>query len=296
MNPRAPGEDQLIAELTRGLVRGKNVRSGIGDDCAVVGTRSAKKWLLLKTDCIIEDVHFTGRSDPFQIGWKAAARALSDVAAMGGIPLHALVTIAIPAPLNVVFLKAIYRGLNSALGKFGAAIVGGETARSPANLFLSIALAGEVEPARCVTRSGGKVGDAIFVTGRLGNSIRGKHLTFTPRIAEARWLTKNFHIHAMMDLSDGLGTDLPRLARSSGVDFEIEEKKLPLTRGSDAKNALGDGEDYELLFTVAPKACEKLERSWSKKFPALPLTRIGLLTQKSKNRNQTLPRGFDHFA
>lgn len=296
MKLRHYGEDRLIADLARGLAPGKNVRIGPGDDCAVIGARSAKKWLLLKTDCLVEDVHFTSRSDPFQIGWKAAARALSDVAAMGGIPLHALVTVAVSPEVDVAFLQAIYRGLASAVGKFGAAIVGGETSRSPAPLFLSVALTGEVEPARCVTRRGGKAGDAIYVTGRLGGSIRGKHLTFTPRLAEARWLTKNFRPHAMMDLSDGLGADLPRLARASGVDFAIEERKLPRTRGSSPQNALSDGEDYELLFTIAPRFSEKLEPAWRKQFPKLPLTRIGALLPKSQIQNPKSAHGFDHFA
>ncbi len=296
MKLRNYGEDRLVAELTSGLSRGKNVRTSIGDDCAVIGARGAKKWLLLKTDCIVEGVHFTNRADPFQIGWKAAARAISDIAAMGGLPLHALVTIAISPTAEVSFLKAIYRGLESAVGKFGAAIVGGETSRSPDTLFISIALTGEVEPAQCATRSGGKIGDAIYVTGRLGGSIRGKHLTFTPRVEEARWLTKNFRIHAMMDLSDGLGADLPRLARASRCSFEISEQNLPLNTRCSSKNAISDGEDYELLFTISPRDCEKLESTWHKKFSKLPLTRIGKLNRQSAINNQQSLRGFDHFA
>lgn len=296
MKLRELGEDRVVAELARGLALGKNVRVGPGDDCAAVGARGAKKWTLLKTDCLVEDVHFTSRADPFQIGWKAAARALSDIAAMGGIPQHALVTMAVSPEIEMSFLKAICRGLDSAVGKFGAAIVGGETARSPSPLFLSIALTGEVEPARCITRAGGKIGDAIFVTGRLGSSIRGKHLTFTPRIEEARWLTKNFRLHAMMDLSDGLGADLPRLARASGTSFQIDASGLPLTRGSTPQNALADGEDYELLFTTAPGDSEKLVKTWRKKFPKLELTKIGELTPASSLAPHVFPHGFDHFA
>ncbi|MEA3187221.1 MAG: thiamine-monophosphate kinase [Chthoniobacter sp.] len=295
MKLRGYGEDRLVAELLDGLAAGKQVIVGAGDDCAVVGRRSAKKWLLLKTDCIVEDVHFTGRSDPFQIGWKAAARAISDIAAMGGLPQHALVTVAASPEMEVAFLKAIYRGLDSAVGKFGAAIVGGETSRSPSSLFISVALTGEVESGRCVTRSGGKAGDALFVTGQLGGSLRGRHLTFIPRVNEARWLTKHFPIRAMMDLSDGLGADLPRLAKASAVSFEIEELSLPLTPGSAAQNAIGDGEDYELLFSISSSHSQKLLRAWRRKFPKLPLTEIGKLVRRASDGTSNT-NGFDHFA
>jgi len=122
-----------------------------------------------------------------------------------------------------------------------------------------------------------------------------KHLQFVPRIAESRWLTKNFSIHAMMDLSDGLGVDLPRLARASKVGFKIEMENLPLNRGVKIDNAISEGEDYELLFAISPRDRDLLEREWQKKFPKLPLTRIGRLNRKSKIKDQKLPRGYVHF-
>jgi thiamine-monophosphate kinase len=146
-----------------------------------------------------------------------------------------------------------------------------------------------------MSRQGGKAGDDLFVTGRLGGALKQKHLQFIPRIAESRWLTKHFSVHAMMDLSDGLGTDLPRLARASKVGFKIEVENLPLTRGAKINDAISEGEDYELLFAVSPRDRSRLQRAWAKKFPNLPLTRIGSLNRKSKIENRKLPGGYVHF-
>jgi thiamine-monophosphate kinase len=158
-----------------------------------------------------------------------------------------------------------------------------------------VSVSGFVEPNRRVLRSGGRPGDDLFVTGRLGGSIAGKHLSFIPRINESRWLTANFAVHAMMDLSDGLGTDLPRLAKASKVGFEIEEGKLPLSPGSGISNAISDGEDFELLFAISPRQRARLEAAWRKKFPRLALTRIGRLNRPSQIKHQKLKRGYVHF-
>jgi thiamine-monophosphate kinase len=289
------GEDRLVRELTKNLARGKNVRVGIGDDCAVIGRKSDTRWQLLKTDCIVGGVHFLKTDDPRKVGWKALARALSDIAAMGGLPENALVTIAAPPQMEVAWLTAFYNGMQRLAKKFRVGIVGGETSRSPGPFFCSVAVTGTVEKSRCVTRAGGRAGDLLFVTGKLGGSIRGRHLTFTPRIAEARWLVKNFPVRAMMDLSDGLASDLPRLAAASKCGFEIFEKQLPLNTGCTAQNALADGEDYELLFAIAARDANKLEARWQKKFPKLPLSNIGKLTPHSALRTPH-SHGFDHFA
>jgi thiamine-monophosphate kinase len=151
-----------------------------------------------------------------------------------------------------------------------------------------------VENDRWVSRSGGRAADELFVTGKLGGSLRGKHLRFIPRIAEARWLTKNFFIHAMMDLSDGLGADLPRLARASGLGFDIDENALPRSPGCTVAQAINDGEDYELLFAISPHSSRKLQASWIKKFPRLLLTRIGQLNRKSQIINRKW-QGYVHF-
>ena len=283
------GEEALVARLTRDLPRNTSLLVGPGDDCAVVGRRSDALWTLLKTDCVIEGVHFTGDTDFARVGWKALARNVSDIAAMGGEPQHALITVALPSELDVAKADALYAGLRQCARKFRVSIAGGETARSPGPVFVSVALTGKVERGRCVTRSGGKPGDVLFVTGRLGGSFAGKHLDFTPRLREARWLTEHFRLHAMMDLSDGLGADLPRLAKASGSGFELGE--LPCTPGSSREDALSDGEDFELLFAVHPKEAARIEKAWP--FRNLPLTRVGILTA---NTTHSPVHGFDHFA
>jgi thiamine-monophosphate kinase len=125
--------------------------------------------------------------------------------------------------------------------------------------------------------------------------MKQKHLKFLPRIAESRWLTKNFSIHAMIDLSDGLGADLPRLARASKMGFDIDLENLPVTRGATIDDAISEGEDYELLFAISPRDTDSLEQQWRRKFPILPLTRIGCLNRKSQVANRKLPRGYIHF-
>jgi thiamine-monophosphate kinase len=165
---------------------------------------------------------------------------------------------------------------------------------------------GFVEKPRAASRRGGRSGDDLFVTGRLGGALKRKHLKFVARIAESRWLTKNFSIHAMMDLSDGLGADLPRFARASKVGFDIQLENLPVARGATIDNAISEGEDYELLFAVSPRDRNRLEREWRQSFPELPLTRIGSLNRTSpvtdaKQRpgfpiaNRKLPLGYVHF-
>jgi len=297
MKLRGMGEDKLLATLLRGLPLGRDVVRGPGDDCAVTGHARAKTWQLLKTDCVIEGIHFRPREDARKIGWKAMARTISDIAAMGGKPLHALVTLAISPDAELSRAQGVYEGLRKCADRYGVAIVGGETARSPGPLFISVTLTGEVERRACVFREGGKPGDRIFVTGRLGGSLRGRHLTFEPRLEEGRWLARRFQVHAMMDLSDGLGADLPRLARASGCGFRIVEARLPLNEGCTARQAISDGEDFELLLALPPREAERLQILWPRKFPALPLTEIGELIEKpSAGKRGKLKDGYDHFA
>lgn len=289
------GEDALLARLLRGLPTGAGVLTGPGDDCAIIGRPRDRRWLLLKTDCVIEHVHFTSDTDPRRVGWKALCRAISDIAAMGGEPRHALITVAAPRMQPVAWLDGLYSGIAKAARKFGVAIVGGEMARSPGAIFINVALTGEVERTRCVHRSGGRAGDAIFVTGRLGGSLAGKHLDFTPRLAEARWLAEHFRPSAMMDLSDGLAADLPRLARASGCGFKLDPARLPCTRGCPPERALSDGEDYELLFTLQQRYLIDLTSAWKSAFPRLPLSCIGHLIPHTASRTPPSTCGYDHF-
>ena len=296
MKLRDFGEDRLLGRLLPRFRLDKSVVAGAGDDCAVVLLPNEKKLMLLKTDCVVEGVHFRSSDDAPAVGWKAMMRPLSDFAAMSGLPQFALVTLIAPSRTSVRKIDDLYRGLQRAAARFDVKIVGGETGGTRGPIAISVSVVGFVEQNRWVSRRGGKAGDDLFVTGRLGGSIRAKHLRFMPRINESRWLTENFSVHAMMDLSDGLGADLPRLAKASKVGFQILMKCLPLSRGATIENAISDGEDFELLFAISSRNRAELERKWKKRFPRLPLTRIGQLHRPSSIKHRTsLRRGFVHF-
>lgn len=289
------GENALLEKLSRFLPVGKRVVAGSGDDAAIVRGPASGDLLVLKTDCVVENVHFDNNAAPEAVGWKAMMRSLSDFAAVSGIPEFALITLMVNRARKVAWVSGIYRGLARAARLFDVSIVGGETSAAPRMAAISVCVVGRVEKNRWVSRRGGKAGDDLFVTGRLGGSIRGKHLRFVPRIEESRWLTENFRIHAMMDLSDGLGADLPRLAKASGVGFQIDNTALPRTPGASVKNAISDGEDYELLFAVSPDDSQKLQAEWRRKFPRLKLTRIGVFNRQSAIRDPQLKDGYVHF-
>ena len=295
------GEDRLVAALLACLpasVRGGGeVIAGAGDDCAVVRFPDDGSLQLLKTDGGIDGAHYPPDAPPERVGWNALGRPLSDIAAMGGRPRHALITLALPGSATLAYARGIYTGLGRAAERFGVRIVGGETARSPAVAFISVALTGVVGPTHTVIRSGGKPGHLVYVTGRLGGSFAsGKHLDFVPRLQEARWLVARFPVSAMMDLSDGLSRDLPRLAAASGTGYQVDVKKLPVTPGCGIAQALGDGEDYELLFNVEPPVGAPLEREWRERWPELELTRLGELASPALQAGLEAGTGFDHFA
>src|SRR6202043_524347 len=204
------------------------VIAAAGDDCAVVESPGKRNLLVLKTDCVVEKIHFAPATDPIRVGWKAMMRPLSDFAATSAVPQFALITLIVPAARSTSWVKKLYRGLQRAASYFDVSIVGGETSATRGPATISVSVTGYVEKNRWISRTGGKNGDDLFVTGRLGGSLREKHLRFVPRINESRWLTRNFRVHAMMDLSDGLGADLPRLAKASKLGFKIDREKLPL--------------------------------------------------------------------
>ncbi len=286
MNP----EDRLLKIWLRGLEAGEDLLVGPGDDCAVV--REGQGPCLLKTDCVVEDVHFLRIHDPARVGWKALCRPLSDIAAMGGIPAQALITVISPPDLDPGYWQEFYRGIRKAAKRFGVTVAGGEISRQPHGIAVSVALTGSMGGEKPVLRSGGRVGDMLFVTGRLGGSAAGHHLDFVPRIAEGRWLAENGLASAMMDLSDGLGSDLPRLARASGCGFRVDLSRLPLRSGATTKQALTDGEDYELLLAVPARHAGRLSQ-WP--FRRTPLTCIGELAGKGE-APEDWPGGWDHFS
>jgi thiamine-monophosphate kinase len=289
------GEDALIARLVE-LVPHAPDASGPGDDCSVIDPGPPSDTLqLLKTDALVERVHFLPDAAPRAVGWKAVARVVSDFAAMGGVPEHFLVTLALPKSTTVKWIEDVYRGMGDCLGRFGGLLAGGETSSVPEGsaAVISIAATGRVSRRHLVLRSTARAGDVVLITGRLGGSLAGKHLDFTPRIEEAAWLVRHNKPSAMMDLSDGLGKDLPRLAAASGCGFRIDESVLPVSPHCTPDQAIGDGEDFELLFTLPSSQVADLFDQWSVKFPDLPLTSIGEMT--SAGEGTPLTGGWDHF-
>src|SRR5436305_825382 len=222
MKLREIGEDRLLGRLLPDLPLAKVVVHGPGDDCAVVETRDRRNFFVLKTDCVVAGVHFLETAKAGDVGWKAMVRPLSDFAATSAVPQFALITLIAPEQAKVEWMEELYRGLRRAAKRFKVSIVGGETSSTSGPVAISVSVCGFVERGRCVSRRGGNVGDALFVTVRLGGATKQKHLQFVPRIAESRWLTTNCSIHAMIDISDGLGADLPRLAAANRVGFTAE--------------------------------------------------------------------------
>lgn len=290
-NPEESGEDQLIRRLVSLVSTDENVLAGAGDDCAVVRSGDASDWLL-KTDCVVAGIHFDEMEAPERVGGKAMGRVLSDMAAMAGVPLHALVTLGVPSEIDEEWLVRLYRGMVKQADGYGVNIVGGETSRTRGPLFLSVSMLGAVDCGKAVLRSTGSAGDLLYVTGQLGGSLAGHHLDFVPRIREARWLTEHFRPTAMMDLSDGLAADLPRLARSSGVGYRVDTENIPQRNHCGVEAACSDGEDYELLFSIPAENGHALEHSWRTQFPELPLTCIGSLQNEGM---ELLGSGYDHM-
>jgi len=309
-------EFELIARLTRNLPANASIVAGAGDDCAVLDLGVPDKLILFKTDAVVEGIHFLPDTQPRRIGHKALARCLSDVAAMGGRPLSALITLALPKDFDAQRVMAIYDGINELARRYGVSIAGGETTTNPERMLLSIAMLGDVPRGKALLRSGSRAGDAIFVTGELGGSILGKHLDFEPRLEEAQWLAAQFNIHAMIDLSDGLASDLRHILKASGIGGELLAKSIPISRAArqlarashnggktPLSAALGDGEDFELLFCAAGADAVPLLDAWKDRFPGLRLTCIGKITAEPglKLRDNTglhalESHGYVHFA
>jgi thiamine-monophosphate kinase len=308
-------EFELIHLLSRSLPSNASVVTGPGDDCAVLDLGIPGQWLLFKTDAVVEGIHFERDTAPERIGHKALARCLSDIAAMAGTPTAAVITLALPRDFNPGFIQSLYGGLNALARRYDVAIVGGETTRSQEGILLAVAVVGTVARDKCIRRGGSQPGDALFVTGQLGGSQAGWHLDFEPRLKEARWLSGHFSIHAMIDLSDGLAGDLRHLLNAGNVGAELLKTAIPVSRAARLKSqaetsaktpllaALTDGEDFELLFTVASGDAVPLLDSWRKQFPDLPLGCIGKITAEPglrlRDKDGVRPltaHGYVHFS
>lgn len=259
---------------------------GIGDDAAVLAQPPGRDWVTA-VDVITEGVHFTETTPPALIGRKSLAINLSDLAAMAAEPVAAFIGIVLPKSRGRRYAEQVYRGIFEIAREYQVSIAGGDTNSWDGPLVLSVTLQGTVQRGGATLRSGARVGDWIFVTGSLGGSLEsGRHLTFTPRIHEARELVDTYHVTAMLDLSDGLASDIRHLARRSEVGIRIEAESLPihpdvsenLSQDDRIQHALMDGEDFELLLTVSPEEGQRLERAGS--IWGTNVTRIGVCTSE----------------
>lgn len=292
------GEFGLIDFIKKGLKVSSRVLQGIGDDAAVVEI-SKDKMLLLTTDMLLEDAHFTRGTAAVKIGHKALACNISDIAAMGGKPLYALVSLGLPTSLSVDFVKNIYRGMAKLTKEFGISIVGGDTNKSHKTI-INVALIGEVRKENIVLRSGAKIGDQIFVTGPLGKSFSTQwHLQFIPRLKEAQYLVNHFKPTAMIDVSDGLAADVGHILKASKTGAVLDETKIPRRREASLEEALSDGEDFELAFTLSPKTAKRfLKVSHPFQFYWIGEMTQGQLLQLRNKRGECRPflkKGFVHF-
>ena len=258
------------------------VELGIGDDAAVLAGPAAGEKLLVTTDLLIEGWHFNlATASPEQVGRKALAVNLSDIAAMAGRPTAAFLSIALPKTAGRRLAEGIYSGLLPLAEEFGVTIAGGDTNSWNGPLVVNVTLMGETTGGRGVTRSGARPGDQLLVTGPLGGSRGGREFSFMPRVSAAQQLHRQFDLHAMMDLSDGLSADLPHLARESGISATLDATRIPLhddlsslPQGDRLRHALSDGEDFELLIAVSPGDFSRIQEGAAAGVPLFPVGRV----------------------
>ena len=285
------GEFGLIDELKKLAPVSRKVIKGIGDDTAVL-PYSKNEYLLFTTDMLAEGAHFTRRMPPKSMGHKALACNISDIAAMGGYPTCAVVSIGVPKNLAVSFIKDIYKGMQLLAKAFDVSIVGGDTIKTD-KIVISVAMLGLVEKKNLVTRGGARPKDWIFVTGALGGSLKsGRHLNFWPRVGQARFLVQYFKPSAMMDISDGLSGDLNHLLEASRVGARLDNASIPRQKGASLAQALNDGEDFELLLTLAPEKARAL-MDWQASQKSFYFYPIGAITANVKEKISS--QSFSHF-
>ena len=291
-------ELDLIKRISKKVKVDASVVCGIGDDTAVL--RATKdRYQLFTADMLIEDVDFTRRAHPEDIGHKALACSLSDIAAMGGMPCYALVSLGMPKKGSVRFIDGFYAGLLRLAKKFKVSVVGGDLSLSE-KIVINISVIGEVRKEGVVFRSGAKPRDILFVSGPLGGSFYGRHLTFTPRIKEAHYLVNNYKVNAMLDISDGLSLDLRRLCLASQAGAVVYEDLIPVS--ADAKSfdeALHMGEDFELLFSMPLAEARRLIQEKGVYFKAIGEIRekhygIKFITKKAQEKVLEA-KGYQHF-
>jgi thiamine-monophosphate kinase len=292
------GEEGLIRLIRGWLGRAApTAPAGIGDDCAVLAPARGRE--LLTIDPVIHGVHFDDRLGPRRAGAKLLKRNLSDIAAMGGRPRAAVVALALDGRVSLRWLEGFYRGIAAESLRYGVPVVGGDVARLPGAFVATLALAGESQ-GRVLTRAGAGLGDWIYVTGTLGGSLAsGHHHSFRPRLAEGAWLARRREVRSMMDVSDGLAKDLAAVT-PAGSSPSLRAEALPRRRGATVRQAMCDGEDYELLFCVAARSGRPaLESAWRRAFPRTRLTCIGRFAGSGALPPGSLAledfRGYDHL-
>ncbi|HWR40017.1 MAG TPA: thiamine-phosphate kinase [Patescibacteria group bacterium] len=327
------GEFGLIDLIKADTIQDANsVVVGIGDDAAVV-LPSPKQLQVLTTDMLVEGIHFDlSLSLPWQLGHKAMAVNLSDIAAMGGVPRHALVSLALPQRLTTDFVVDLYQGMKEICREFRVNIVGGDTVASPDGLVINVTVLGEVEPRNLVRRSGARVGDWVAVTGTLGNAAAGldllqmedweeepfawplvkAHLTPRPQVAAGKHVA-SAGATSMNDISDGLASELNEIAVASNVGIRIYADRLPVSSELDIavykldklplEYVLYGGEDYELVFTIREPNFNLVSQAALSNF-GVKLTRIGevvgdatgvTLVHSDERTEKISPRGYNHF-
>lgn len=292
------GEFGLIERFRRRIRTDSTVIKGSGDDCAVIKF-DKNNYLLFTCDMLVEGVDFLAQEKPYLIGRKAIAVSVSDIAACAGTPRYCLVSLGLSKKTSLDFTDKLFKGMQDLCRKYKINLVGGDLSRAR-NLTIDVSMLGLVKKEKLALRSGAKCGDIIFVSGKLGGSIRGKHLSFTPRLKEAKFLAENFKINSMIDISDGLIQDLRHILKASKAGAALYEELIPqsLAAGS-LKDALYMGEDFELLFTLAPKEARKIPLKKLCGFTPIGEIReakYGLRLVDKMGRERKLPlRGFRHF-
>ncbi len=311
-------ELELVSRIRRAARRSRQKPArGIGDDCAVLSIPRGHE-LLVTTDFSLEGVHFRQEwHPPDSVGHRCLARGLSDIAAMGGVPHSAFLSLALPSELPQRWVDDFIRGFLKLARRYKVQLAGGDTAQSPGGVLADIIVVGSVPNGKAVLRSGANVGDAIYVSGNLGASVatleelrsgeklrpaaHPRHFYPDPRIVLGRYLREKKLATAMIDTSDGLSTDLRHICDESGVGAIVESAALPAIGGEHGQQyALHGGEDYELLFTASPS------RRIPRQIAGVPITRIGAITRgkrillqdaDGKSQPQPLPAaGWQHFA
>ncbi len=315
------GEFPLIERLEQIIATERSdIIVGIGDDVAVLAD-SGEEFLLATVDSQVEHVHFLRHEiSPHQLGRRALAINLSDIAAMGGRPQVALVSLALPADTEVAWMEDLYRGLREEADRYGTAVVGGNMARSPGGAFIDVCVLGRVRREHLLLRSGARPGDRVLVTGQLGQAGAGLKLllepnlsvappdrdillthllTPTPRVTEAAAIAHTGLATAMIDISDGLSSDVGHICERSQVGVRIWAERLPisaavrhvaeLTATPSWQLALAGGEDYELCFTAPPEAVEKLMAALEE--TNTPVTMVGEILPAEQDRRLVLPDG-----